>query len=265
MRVARLVLSFVPIFGFSPRLNSQQSVVTTQRDPQALVLLTKSLNVTGGVAYIAAIHDFTATGTITYNWAGEAVPGSLTVYGKGLNEFRMDANVSSGTQSFILNGAEGALFPLNGPKTKLPFYSVMTAGSLTFPAARIANVLSDSTISVSYLGMHTWNGSQVCLVHVAPLLDPTFNLAAPLSGLGEFDLYIDPTSYQPLGLSDKIWSNTDMTQPYLHEIVFSNYTATNGLSIPFTITERVSGQQTWSITLTSARFNSGLPDSLFEF
>jgi hypothetical protein len=134
MRVARLLLYFVFTVSFLlPSAAQQPSPRSRQRDPQALAVLTKSLNAAGGAAYIAAIQDFTATGTITYNWAGKDVPGSVTVYGKGLIEFRMDANVSSGTQGFIVNGEAGTLIPLNGPETKLPFYSVMTASSLTFP------------------------------------------------------------------------------------------------------------------------------------
>lgn len=264
------LLSFITILIFtlpgvptSPQASSP-SAPPPRRDPQALTVLGQSLNTAGGATRLGAIQDFTGTATITYNWAGEAVPGSVTVYGKGLTEFRMDANVSSGTQNFIVNGQAGSLTLLNHPKTKLPVYSVMTAGSLTFPATRLASVLSDSTISVGYLGILTWNGTQVYRVHVAPPLDPALSVGANLSGLGEYDLYVDPGTYQLVGFAEKVWWGNDLKQSYLHEIAFSNYTPTNGLSVPFAITEKFGGQKTWSISLSSLTFNSGLSDTLFK-
>ncbi len=256
LRCALLVVFFAPIAQFA---SAQQTASSSQRDPQALAVLTQSLNTVGGATAISAIQDFTGTGTITCNWAGEPVPGSVTVRGKGLNEFRMDANVPGGTQSFILNDKAASLIPLNRPKIKLSVYSVMSAGSLSFPAARIANALTDSSISIGYLGSVTWNGSQVYRVHVAPPLDPALSLSAPLPELGEFDLYIDPASFQLLGFAEKVWWGNDLTHSYLHEIIFSNYTITHGLSVPFIITEKFGGQQTWSITLSSLTFNTVFP------
>jgi hypothetical protein len=236
-----------------------------QRDAQAIAILTQCLNAAGGSALVSAVQDFTATGTITYNWAGQQVTGPVAVYGKGLTEFRIDASVSGGTQSFIVNGRAGNSVPVNGPAISVPFFNVMTTGSLTFPASRIVTALNDPSTSISFVGPVAWNGSQVYQVHVAPPVDPTLTLNGALSGLGQFDLFIDPTSSQLLELSENVWSNTDTGQSYLHEIIFSTYTATNGLSIPFGITEKIAGQQTWSMTLTSVTFNNGLSDSLFIF
>ncbi len=50
MRVARLVLSFLLIIASSPRVNSQQSVVTPQRDPQAVAAIQNALAAMGGAA-----------------------------------------------------------------------------------------------------------------------------------------------------------------------------------------------------------------------
>jgi|SRR6266478_978058 len=269
MRIGRLLLSFVLSVLFlipsvAQQTTTQQGPQSVQRDAQAISILSLALNTAGGATRLGAIQDFTGTGTITYNWAGEAVPGSVTVCGKGLNEFRMDANVLAGTLSFIVNGQAGSLALLNRPRTKLSVYSVMTAGGLTFPAYRIASVLSDSSTSVSFLGSVTWNGSQVYQVHVVPPLDPALNVAPTLLGLGEYDLYVDPASYRLVGFAEKVWWGNDLTQSYLHELIFSNYTATNGLSVPFAITEKFGGQQTWSISLGSLAFNTGLSDTLFK-
>lgn len=267
MRLTKLAFSLCGFFllsayGFGQQTTSAQ---TPQQDPQAVAILTQCLNAAGGSAAVSAVQDFTATGTIAYNWAGQQVTGPVTVYGKGMTGFRMDANVSSGTQSLIVSTYAGTVTPVNGQKTSIPFYNVMTGGSLTFPASRIAAALNDPSTSISFVGLVTQNGSQVYQVHVAPPIDPTLTLNGALSGLGQFDLFIDPTSSQLLELSENVWSNTDTSQSYLHEIVFSNYNAANGLSIPFGIAEKIGGQRTWSMTLTSITFNNGLSDSLFSF
>src|SRR5260370_8004171 len=120
----------------------------------------------------------------------------------------MDAKVAAGARSFVVNGQAGSFIAPNSPKTKLPVYGVMTAGSLAFPAARIANVLSDSSISISYSGLIAWNGSQVYRVHAAPPLDPALNLGPPLPGLGQFYLYLIPISYQVVGFASHVLSAT---------------------------------------------------------
>jgi hypothetical protein len=55
------------------------------RDTQALTVLAQSLNAAGGVQAAAAVKDFTAAGTIAYNWAGQRVEGSVTFRGLGLD------------------------------------------------------------------------------------------------------------------------------------------------------------------------------------
>jgi outer membrane lipoprotein-sorting protein len=248
-----------------PRYHQGQQITTNvRRDPLAVNLLAQSLAVAGGSA-VTAIQDFTGTGTITYNWAGEVVFGSVKVYGKGLDEFRMDSSVPAGNQSLVVNGKEAILTPAYDKKAKFPTYGMMTAGSLTFPAVRIAQVLSDSSIQASYLGSVTWNGSQAYQVHVALPLDPQLTLNPNFSGLGEFDLYFDPLSYRLLALAEKIWWDDDLRQSYLHEFQFSDYQPVNGMLVPLAIIEKMGGQQTWSMTLSSLTFNSGLSDTLFKF
>ena len=88
-------------------------------------------------------------------------------------------------------------------------------------------------------------------------------LDSRLKGLGEFDLYFDPTSYRLVEVAEIIWWGGDLTQTYSHEILFSNYVSSAGLSVPLGISEKFGGQETWSVTLTSLIFNNGLSQTLF--
>lgn len=269
MRNVQLSFSALILISISPLVVAAQQAqgaapAPPQRDPQALTILGQCLSVSGGQAAVAAIQDFSGKGTITYNWANQPVSGSVMISGKGLAQFRMDTSISGATKGFIVNGSAGNSIDENGGVTRLPFYSVMTAGSLTLPANRLIASFIDPSVSLKYVGLVSWDGSQVYQIHVAPRPSWLSNLAASFSKVGEFDFYVDSTSYQVRGLSETIWPVTHPTQGYLHEIVFSNYTSTNGLSVPFGITEKIEGQQTWSIALTSLTFNSGVADSSFR-
>lgn len=263
MRFARtFVLAFFSLSLVSTSF-PQQTATTVQRDPQALVVLTQVVNATGGATALAAVQDFTASGTITFNWAGEHVQGSLTVQGKGLHQFRMDAIVPGGRQSLVVNGYAGAFTPAYGQKMMLPAWSAVTSDSLTFPAARIISALSDPSTTLIYVGPVTWRGSQVCQVHVAPLVDRALNPNG-FSALGAFDLYIDLASYEVQGLSEMIWWSGNFAQAYRHELAFSNYTTAHGLLVPFAVTEELGGQQTWTLQLSAFALNTGLSDANFH-
>lgn len=263
MRFARTyVLAFLSFLLAFP-LFAQQTTTTVQRDPQALTVLTKAVNAAGGATALAAVQDFNASGTITFNWAGDQVQGPVTVQSKGFHQFRMDASVPGGTQSLIINGYAGTLTPAYGQKIRLPSWNAMTSSSLTFPAARIANALADSSTTVTYVGLVTWNGSQVHQIHVAPQIDPMLN-PNHFSAVGAFDLYIDPASYTVQGLSETMWWSGNFPQAYQRELAFSNYTSTNGLLLPFAVTEKLGGQQTWTLQLRAISFNTGLTDADFQ-
>ena len=258
------VIISLPISSSVPAQEPSAATQASQRDQGAVSSLQQALNATGGTKQLSAVKDFAGTGTITYHWAGEDVPGSVTVYGKGLGQFRMDANLPGGIQSLIIDGNAGTFSALNGQKMKLNFHSIMTAGALTLPSLRIAAALNDTSTRLNYFGLVVWENSQAIKVHVAPPVDPALTIDSRLKGLGEFDLYFDPTSYRLLELDEGIWWGGDLTQTYTHQILFSNYVSTGGLSVPFSITERFGGQETWSLSLTSVTFNNGLSDSLFS-
>jgi hypothetical protein len=267
MRATRLVL-FVLAFVWCLQSSMAQQTLTPgvqspQRDPQALAILSKAAASSGGLTALTAIQDFIGTGTITYYWAGQDVLGTVSLYEKGLTQFRMDATLPDGVRSLIIDGTAGTLVSQDGQHTKLPYYSIMTSGTLALPVLRIAAALGDSSTTLSYLGPVSWNNSQAVKLHVTPPVDPSLLIDSRLKGLGEFDLYFDPISYRLLELAEKIWWGGDLTQTYSHEILLSNYVLTGGLPVPFVISEKFGGQQTWSMTLTSVTFNNNLPESLF--
>ena len=265
MRLQRTLLASVVLLSlsFGKTNEAQEPSQRPVRDPLALNVLARSLAAVGDTS-LSSVRDYTGSGTVTYRWAGEDVSGSVQVYGKGSTQFRMDSTVATGTQSFVVNGKDALLVPASADRSSASIRAKVTVGTLTLPEVQIARALADSTATVLLVGPVGWNGSQAIQVHVALATDSRLIVASGLRGLGEFDLYFDPNSARLQGLAQKTWWNDDLAQSYLHELIFSNYQTSNGLSVPFTIAERINGQETWIVTLNSLILNSGLPDDIFQ-
>jgi hypothetical protein len=254
-------MAVLAILLFLPRLVAAHN--PPERDVQGIQALTQSVTAAGGVQTVSGIQDFTATGNITFNWPQGQGQGTATAYGKGLGEFRMDSSVG-GTVSFVVNSSGGQFVDINSNVTPVPSYNLMTTGSLTVPAVRIAEALNDTTVGVIYVGQVTWNNAPAIQVHMTQAVDPSLSSVPGLSTLGAFDVFLDPTSYQIVGLSESIWQGT-FAQPINHVVQFSSYSIFDNITIPTAVSETVNGGQTWSLTVTGIQFNTGLPDSLFNF
>src|SRR5258708_7892983 len=69
-------------------------------DAQALDVLGRALNAAGGATALGTIADYTASGAVTYHWGGKDVEGTVTLSGRGLDQFRMDSNLPTGLRSW---------------------------------------------------------------------------------------------------------------------------------------------------------------------
>src|ERR1700686_851939 len=98
MRVARVVLSFILVFVSSPRLSSQQTTSTPQRDPRAISVLSQLVTATGwGPSPLPG--DAVISATATKNVGETQSTTSLAVKVRGCHEFRVDANDTDGSRS----------------------------------------------------------------------------------------------------------------------------------------------------------------------
>lgn len=255
--VASLVLSGIATKG-------QKAVVAVTKDPQAVSILNQSLSAVGGVTTVNGIQDYTASGSIAYNWAGESVSGSATLRGMGISNFRLDANLPDGMRTYAVSGVSGVLITPDGTRQATPFYNLFTEGSATIPYVRILADLADTTTSISLVTSPSTNGVQqpyqIHFVQSSPIQNAAAN---SLPGIGAFDIYIDPASFLVTRLVETVRSESDFNTALTRELDFSNYQTVGNMSAPFTISESINGQQTWSVTIISLSFNSGLTSAIF--
>src|SRR5439155_9582287 len=126
MRVAHFLLPFILAALFLVPSGAQQSSPPSagsqpvQRDPQALTILNQALQMAGGADAVRAIETFTGSGTITYFEPSNEVKGSVTVRGKGLDQFRLDATLPTGARSWAVSNGSGSARETDGVVTSIP-------------------------------------------------------------------------------------------------------------------------------------------------
>ncbi|MGH9470812.1 MAG: hypothetical protein ACRD1N_10795 [Terriglobia bacterium] len=140
-----LVLALLPLFlagaqsaqtpsGLAGALQplAQSVPLVASSDAPAEAALAQSLQAAGGAQVLETVQDFTATGQITYYWAGKAVQGSVTLRGRGIDQFRLDAVLPQGTRSWAVSHGAGTLEKPDGTKSSIPGHNAISMGSLTF-------------------------------------------------------------------------------------------------------------------------------------
>lgn len=230
------------------------------RDPQGVTLLTQALNAAGGASVIGSINDFSAIGKITYYWS-EPVEGTLKVSGRGLHQFRLDASVAGGQLSWITNGSSAFQKKPDGSKFPLPSQNTVKPATVTFPLVQVLTVVQDGAFNISYVGLVAHDGRQMHDIRVQRTFqhDPV----GALSKITKAHIFIDPQSLTIQGIEDVVYAKGGLEE-YPHEMQFGSYQAINGVLVPMSITELISGQKVESIELTEIKFNTGLTDADFK-
>jgi hypothetical protein len=247
---------------------AQQVPAAPSQDAQAVSLLNHVLTATGGQAAVNAILDYKAFGTITYPGTQNDVHGSVTVAGLGTSEFRLDATLPTGVRSWAIHkgqttiraddGTVSLLPPVpsqNPSDNAFPYHTPMFPGSVIFPYGQVVAVLGNPLYRVSYKGISTIDGHSMHDIEVQRILPGEVD---PPSKYDVRDFFIDISTLQVVMTQDMIPRNV------LHQIWYSDYRSEAGLLVPFSISEKMGGQQTWSIQLSNITFNVGLQDSTFQ-
>ena len=242
---------------------SSPPTASSKRDQQGLAVLAQALAAAGGETAIVAVQDYTGTGQITYFWAGREVIGAVTVRARGTDQFRLDANLSSGTRSWAVSKGSGTLKEVDGKTSPIPFHNAVTLGSLTFPLAKFHEAALDLKWDIADKGLARTGTQQFRQIGIHKDLlqkDPD----GSANRIQTADFYFDPQTNLLSAIHDQTHPTRTMTVDVPHSLYFSDYRLINGVLVPFSITEYVGDQRTWTIQLTQIKFNSGLSDADFQ-
>ena len=243
---------------------TSQAAQQVQRDPQAIGILNQVVAAAGGATAIAAIQDFAATGQITYYWGDAPVRGTVSVKGRGLSEFRLDATLPDGVHSAVIGAGSTFQRLPDGSTSPLPSQNTVKAACLTLPILQIPGALQDSSLSVTYIGLIEQDGQKVHQLRVQKIFSSGTDPLGARSEISRTDFFVDPNSFYIVSTKDRAYRRDNGPGSADHVMRFSNYQAVSGLLVPLSITELIGSQQTLSIQLNQVSFNTGLTDSSFE-
>ena len=235
-----------------------------KQDQQAISVLNSCLTASGGFAAITAVQDFSASGSVTYYWANQNIQGTVTLKALGTSNFRVDAVLQTGTRSWAVSNGNGALVDTNGTRTTIPYYNGVNVGVLSWRLPNLVAALANTAATLSYIGVVQSDAGQAIQIHY--VLPDTTNPDPSLANLNTIDYFFDPNTYYLLETLDTTYSATtfNLTQGLQHELLLSNYQNVNGVMVPFSVTEKISGQSTWLVQLTGINFNVGLSIADFQ-
>ena len=270
----RIALSFVVLFSFALSLPAQPTpaqqsatIPIATNDPQAVSIINQALAVGGGAQAVSAIRDYTGSGTITYRQDVDTeIQGTVTLKGRGAAQFRMDANLPAGVRSWIVDqghaSANGTQQPHVAPKPipssdAFPVHAPIFPGGLAFPYVELATALNSSHFVLAYKGLVQMNGRSLHDIQLQRTMPGNTVTRPSKSAYDTKDYFIDSFTFQ-------VVMTQEMVPKFaIRQTEYSNYVPVNGILIPFSINQRIAGQQSWSIQLSQVIFNTGLHASDF--
>jgi hypothetical protein len=247
----------------SPAVPSQQTELDralppVTKDAQAVSVVTQALTAAGGIDAITTISDYLATGSVTYHLdLDHDVHGSVTVRGKGLNQFRLDANLPSGVRSEVTDGLT-TIKTEDGQVYRLHSQPPLAPARLALPQLQLRAALRSHGLNLSYKGMVDVDGHPAHDIQVQHFLAGGPNQHGDLSAYRTVDFFVDPSTFQIVMTQDTI------PKHIVRQIRYSDFRLVRGMSVPFSISASIHGQNMWLINLTEINFNSGLQDSDFQ-
>jgi len=268
MRCARFGLLPCLLVLLCIPLRAQQAPVSSApvaADPEAVNLLQASLlALMGGTTSLPS--TIVASGTVTPVWDNSAVPSAVTIYVQGTAKIRWEENLPGGTTAFVLNGPN-AQSQIASTTTTLRPYEVAAKGIENFPILLLSRWLSSGNVQLRLVGAEIIAGQTVNHVSVLDFSQRTSprNPWHHDGSRGQYEMYLDPTTSLPVRLHYFQDTSDDVLFSLLPvDIVYSNYQATGGLVMPFTLARYVKSTGTSVIQLQSIQHNAVINDQLFQ-
>jgi hypothetical protein len=258
-----VVLLCVLLFGSSLSVFSQNQQPVS--DPQAIALAQQSMAaLTNGTA----VTDVTLNGNATRIAGSDTETGSATLQAKGTGESRIDLNLSKSTRTEIRNDTgnypQGASVVNGGNQQAWPLHNCWINASWFFPGFSVLAETADPAQVFSYVGQETRNGVSVHHLKTyryTPAKRP--EVPALNRTLSAMDIYLDTTSLLPLAFVFNTHPDDDSATNITIEVDFSNYQPVVGILVPLHIQKLIWNGLALDVMVTSAVFNTGVPDSQF--
>jgi hypothetical protein len=260
MSVSPQVLGLAILVAILPSLSAK----TPERDAQSIAILNRVISTVGGGQALAAIHDITEKGEITFH-SDNGIKGPVTIQMLNGCCFRLDAELPDGKTSWLVKEGLGSEQE-NNENMSMSHLRAASLENLSYPVGYAIFAIQDRTVSVSFVGVENREGRSTYRIRVGAQLgsDARMTLRRPLAR----DLLIDALTFDVVGTEDLEYLSCQRfgTRGSVHhEVDFEDFRVIHGTRLPFRIAAKVGGQETLDIRLGEVTFNSNLQLSVFQW
>ena len=165
----------------------------------------------------------------------------MTVQALGLNQYRVDANLASGVRSSAVTSGRMSEKAEDGYVQPIHSQLAMNLSGLVVPYLELSIAVKSSAFGLSNNGLFTVNGHSAYDIQVQ-LAGSGLKRPTNLADFYVRDYFIDATTFQVLMTQDLAPKHV------IRQLQYSDFTPVNGVLVPFSISEVVGGQQTWSMS-----------------
>lgn len=230
-------------------------------NPFAITLAQQSI---AALTSRGTLSDVTLNAGVTSRVGSNYDTGTATFYVKGTTESRVDVNFNtSGPRSDVRNvitGTPGGAWATKGgTPTAFAPHNCWTDASWFFPTLSSLSQTANPNFVFSYVGKE--QHGEVNTQHIR--VYQWSAQGAPSATLSTMDFYLDAVSSLPVAIGFQSHADDNMGTNLPTEIDFANYQSVNGFQVPFHFQRIFGGRVVLDVTVTSASFNTGLPDTLF--
>lgn len=229
-------------------------------DPQALSLVHQSIV---SLTRQTAISDVTLIGNVTSIFGSDNETGTGIFQAKGSRESLVSLKLSGETRAEVRNLANGlpsGAWQVNSGAAKaIAYHNCRTDAAWFFPALSSLTQTANPSFVFKYIGLELHGGVNTQHVRVFESSQAAF-----LQRLSTVDFYLDPISSRPLAIAFAVHPDLDGNTDIPAEVRFANYQSVSGIPVPFHFQKILNGGVVLDVNVTSARFNSGLADSIFS-
>jgi hypothetical protein len=228
----------------------------TQRDPQALSLLSQSL---AAMTKGTPIQDIKLQAQATRTAGSETDTGSAVLEAAAYDKSNTNLALTSGPRLEIRNGTAGVWSAASAQNQPIAMHNTWTAAAWFAPVLVIQPWIQDSSFSLGYAGLENRNGSQVHHIHAARIVAGATDIAT-LSGT---DLYLDPQSLLPVALAFNTHPDNDLRVNLPVEVTFGTYQTSSAMLMPSRIQNFLQNSLLLDLSVTATSANNGLAASDF--
>lgn len=226
---------------------------------QAIAIINAAL-AASGMNPNAPFPNFIASGQIQYYWTSGVVTGNATVSSAGNKQFRLDAQVSGGTQSWIVNDHDAILRTLRPDTVRIPPRDVTLTKNPLLPVLEMANLLNDDPATVAYLDTVSYGSGTAnrILVQKSVTVDSDTTLMSKI-------YYVDVASSLVVETDELMSTSDGGLSKVTRQLQYSNYQNESGIYLATQVVESVAGQNTWNLGISAYNLGAYVPQSTFSF